>query len=708
LIFSEPSVGRARPGAVPPSESCARSHPAAPAALPATPCPPGERGLVMMTILSVSIVLTLLAALVLFLVGRETTVSALRLTGQKSLYIAEGGAVQARAALMAYIGAYPTGLTTVDSSLTPATANGWYANGIASVQNPLGLLDYLVVDGQRFTLLSTSSTPSATLQVNWGLATPHLKLQVAGTPANPLGDGSYTATVTLTPRLTADPSCAGGKPCAIHLVAGTTSAYELFYNYKIASTGSVPPSWRRGVTYVGNFSVYLNAQSFARYALFTDTHTDANGNAVWFANPTTFSGPVYTNGEFRFYQFPTFTSTVQSAGTKAWYYNNGNPIELAAVENVRNGTRIDAALVPPDPNPQAAAPANFTLGAPPVPFPSDAYNQQGVAIGLTPGNYTQLTAAQIDAAVPELKGTNSVPNGVYVPVSDTAGTCVSNPGNPMLGGVYVQGDVDSLTLSPGGPLNSQAVYTFTQGKITTTVTVDRTLSQTTVTMSDDKGNNAWPQPSNQGGCLGLPQGPMTRVFAGVPKGWQGPGNANGAIIYVQGQINSFSGTLQQNEQTTIAASGTITIQGNVQYQTPPNPSDPHSNPPNILGLFSSGGDIVIGQSAPDNVTIQAILMAGTSANAYKSVVTVQNYNGGPPRGTANLLGGIIEKYYGAFGVLNGQGGVQSGYGRNFTYDTRVSRGFAPPFFPGTSNFQVNQGSTHIAGVKPVWSEIAPP
>ena len=174
------------------------------------------------------------------------------------------------------------------------------------------------------------------------------------------------------------------------------------------------------------------------------------------------------------------------------------------------------------------------------------------------------------------------------------------------------------------------------------------------------------------------------------------------------QINSFSGTLQQNEQTTVAASGTITIQGNVQYQTPPNPSDPLSNPLNILGLYSSGGDIVIGQNAPNNVIIQGVLMAGSSGSAYKSVVTVQNYNSGQPRGSANLLGGIIEKYYGAFGVLNSQGGVQSGYARNFTYDTRMSRGFAPPFFPGTNNFQVAQGSGHIAGVKPVWSEVAPP
>jgi hypothetical protein len=194
----------------------------------------------------------------------------------------------------------------------------------------------------------------------------------------------------------------------------------------------------------------------------------------------------------------------------------------------------------------------------------------------------------------------------------------------------------------------------------------------------------------------------------VPKGWQGPGNNNGAIVYVQGNVNALSGTLQQNEQTTIAASGTITITGNVQYQSPPNPSDPRSNPTNVLGLYSSGGDIVIGSSAPNNVTIQAVLMAGSTGSAYNSSVNVAGYNSGSPRGTINLLGGMIEKYYGAFGTFNAQtGAAQTGYGRNFTYDTRMSRGFNPPYFPTTNTFMVVAGSQALSGVKPTWREATP-
>jgi hypothetical protein len=83
---------------------------------------------------------------------------------------------------------------------------------------------------------------------------------------------------------------------------------------------------------------------------------------VWFANTTNFSGPVHTNDEFRFLQFPTFTDRLESVNTNAWFYNGGSQVELANNENVNNGTRIDAPLVPPNSNPQAAAAANFTRG----------------------------------------------------------------------------------------------------------------------------------------------------------------------------------------------------------------------------------------------------------------------------------------------------------------------------------------------------------
>ena len=74
----------------------------------------------------------------------------------------------------------------------------------------------------------------------------------------------------------------------------------------------------------------------------------------------------------------------------------------------------------------------------------------------------------------------------------------------------------------------------------------------------------------------------------------------------------------------------------------------------------------------------------------------------------NLLGGVIEKYYGPFGTANAQGQQLTGFGRNFTYDTRMTRGFTPPYFPTTNLFMVTSGAQTLAGVKPTWRETTPP
>src|ERR1700730_12976764 len=91
-----------------------------------------ERGLGIVAVLAIALVLTLLAALILFVAGKETSLSWFRLAGSESLYVAEGGAARARAALMAYMGVYPTGITTIDPSLSGTTASGWVPGGSAA------------------------------------------------------------------------------------------------------------------------------------------------------------------------------------------------------------------------------------------------------------------------------------------------------------------------------------------------------------------------------------------------------------------------------------------------------------------------------------------------------------------------------------------------------------------------------------------------
>ena len=690
-----------------------------------------EDGLAMMSVLLVIFVLVVLSALVLYLSGKEIGLSAVRLLGAQSLNIAEGGAFSGRAGLMALMSADPTGFVLVDQSVGPRL-NGWYAGGNPANQNAFGILDYLTLDGQRFSLNAPANTEWAVFYVNWGLA-PRRKLQLVqigqnpppanplglgAPPVNTLGTGNYSAAVVLRRRQaisSTDPACGAPPGCYIH--GPGLDEYEYFYTYEIVSDGRAGPRARRRVTLQQDFSVVVRRENFARYALFTHEHLTPDGQPIWFTSRTSFDGPVHTNGEFRFAFFPKFgapdsltpcdpnrarSTTLTSVSVWTWFNNLGSRVRLQANENVVNGVRRDAPVLP-DCTADVAddrdnLPAAFTRGFDadlttpphdPVVVPANSFSQKGIAIGRDPTNTLPVTNLQIRQAVPELaNNTSAVPTGIYIPVADVDADSRSDPGEPLAGGIFVQGDLNSLTLSLGGASNNLAVYTLVQGGQTVTITVDRVGQTTTVT------NTAWASP-------------QTRTFAGVPKGWQGPGNANAGIVFVQGNILSLAGTLEEQEQTTIAASGRIDITNHLRYEDPPDPADPNDNPLNVLGLYSAGNDIRITTAAPNDLVIHAVLMAGNVGDAVNSSVNVQNYNSGAPRGTVTLLGGIIEEYYGAFGTFDpATGNPVTGYGRAFTYDRRMVRGFAPPYFPTTNLFEIVEGDG-LAGDRAVWREASP-
>jgi hypothetical protein len=661
----------------------------------------------LMSVLTIIFILAILSALVLYLSGKELGLSAVRLRGAQSLYVAEGGAVSARSALMAFMNADPLGVATVDASLSAGNLLGWFAGGNPEAQDPFGIFDYVVLDGLRFTLGSTPSTNSVTFHVNWSLPEPHRKVQVpsGSPPANPLGGGTYTGIVVITRRLAPHSTCLPGPTCYIHRLG--PDEYEYFYTYSITGDGRIPPQGRRRITFSRDYSIRVRRQNLAQFALFTHVHTTPAGGAIWFTSRTGFDGPVHTNGEFRFAFFPKYgtpdpnspcdpariaTTTLTSVSTRAWFNNNGSPVRLSANENVVSGVRRDAPVVP-DCTPANLAddtdnpPANFTRGVAAIPIPTNPYSQKGVSVGRDPAYTSPVTNLQIRQAVPELADNGSaVPNGIYVPVNDTNSNSVSDGGEPLLGGIYVQGNVDSIELQEN---TNRSKYILIQGSQTVVIEIDRINQTTTI------DNSAWPSPS-------------VRTFTGVPKGWQGPGNANAVILYVEGDILSLKGTLEEKEQMTIAASGRIDIADHLRYEDPPNVNDPNDNPINVLGLYSASSDIRITTGAPGDLQIHAVMMAGNTGDGYNSSVFVQNYNTGAPRGTVTLIGGIIEEYYGPFGTFNSStGATLTGYGRDFRFDRRMNRGFSPPYFPTTNLFEIAQGTDPLAGVRPVWRESSP-
>jgi hypothetical protein len=100
-----------------------------------------------------------------------------------------------------------------------------------------------------------------------------------------------------------------------------------------------------------------------------------------------------------------------------------------------------------------------------------------------------------------------------------------------------------------------------------------------------------------------------------------------------------------------------------------------------LGIISWGSNVRVGTATPNNVTIDAVVMAPNG------IFTVDNYDQGAPRGIATLFGGAITDRYGAFGQFSGTTGDQMhGYGRNFVYDARMENGVSPLYFPFMPNY----------------------
>lgn len=409
-------------------------------------------------------------------------------------------------------------------------------------------------------------------------------------------------------------------------VTADSQAYR--FTYDITSQGTDPDDPDRLTTVAsgGEFWIQVDKESFANYALFTGTHTMTSGTRVWFTSDTNFTGNVHTNGStddtgFAFAFSPTFTGHVSSVADRANYYNNGHPVVLNADNNAPDDTPVFG--------------EGFERGADAIPLPDNAFDQREAAVGGPASDNSELRAALGLAP-----GGTPPPDGIYVP----------NDGTSLTGGIYVQGNASDVLPYVDGSDQQCYQITHTNGS-TSNIVVDEGNDQTIVD--------------------GI-------TYQGVPNG----------ALYVAGNVNSFGGPTRPNEDTrppaiesdtalSLFAEGDVTITRDVVYED--DPTDVTTT--NVLGIFTPGGDIRIGTSAPDNIIIHSTLMTSDE----NGVVQVNDYNYGDWRGVATIYGGVISSYYGAFGTFNRYGDL-TGYSRNFRYDQRLGGGLAPPFFPTTITF----------------------
>ena len=405
-------------------------------------------------------------------------------------------------------------------------------------------------------------------------------------------------------------------------VSDTRQVYN--FQYTITSRGTNPDDADLVTTVnsSGNFQLQIERQSFANYALFTNRHTITSGSRVWFTSNTNFTGPVHTNDRFALAFSPTFSNgLVSSVAGDAYYYNNGRP----RLRNADHNAPYDVPMFG----------EGFQRGAPAITLPENAFDQKANTVG-GPAS----TNAELRDSLGLPPGGTPPPDGIYYP----------NDGLSLTAGIFVQGNVNNMVVFVDGAGRQRYQIDHSNGA-TVDIIVDTARNETRIN---------------------------SVTYDGVPNG----------AVYVAGDVRSFGGpsrsggvsppAVASETSMSLFSEGDVVITRDIVYEDDPLTA---TDAKNVLGIFTPDGDIRIGGTAPDDVTIHSTLM--TSDNY--GVVQVDDYSSGSPRGTATILGGVISSYYGAFGTFNSRGHV-SGYSRNFVYDQRLNGGIAPPYFPTTTIF----------------------
>jgi len=461
-------------------------------------------------------------------------------------------------------------------------------------------------------------------------------------------------------------------------------------DYTVTATGRSVDGGRKRVTEKGYINIALGRPSLSQWLFLVQNAGGANG---FFGTNSVFNGPVHANSNWGFWGQPTFTNLVTASDGGAWFW------DIAGTCNDGQGRSVfmNAAARPPCTRPNFQAGYNWNV--PPVTLPTSSLSQERAALGLAPdedsdgdGQPDPVTTSETCQQL-GISPCNGVPNGVYL----------INDGSQVTGGIFVQGNLNNLTLSASG--DGRQIYQLTQNGNTWTITVDYGNDTTTI---------VYPSGSSD-------------TYSGVPNGHAplGTGGPTGQI-YVTGSIGSVrspprTGWVSPNSpdnpppaviqpalsletQLNITARGQIGIFNDLIYECDPtmmnNSSYLASKPrcasvtgdlQTVLGMFSETGNIdILTNGGLNDIYLWGSYLAASGAGIG---LTVANFRGRGPQGSMHLFGGLIQWQDQLRGIVNGQNNLLSGYYERFLYDTRFANSrLAPPNFPTTRAFQLQSVS----------------
>lgn len=488
--------------------------------------------------------------------------------------------------------------------------------------------------------------------------------------------------------------------------------------------------YRRNIVTQGEYRFEVGQANFSMWAYFTNREVSRGYDGKWvdkiyFTDQTMIDGPAHTNGHFAFAYDPWFGGSVSSAGcneancstqdrgaylynyqhteqyncgwvndTSRWEYypdSSGNYVlvggQYVTYRPASHGGRQRYSRARPQvwrcserkvdliPDTVLGSAPNFGGNAPNF---SGGVGWDSPRIDLPENNYRQRDIAQGVGRPDEGLYFNS---GLYK-LEFFAGT-----------GAAWNGNISSVTPSlVGGVWTPAATYQYVRG------CTSSASNSCTVYRIDASGN--------------------VEVFDGRNWSLRASGRQFNGVIYVNGAVDRFTGPDRTNSsnpttaapalaafaQITLASNHDIRITGDLKYESPPCTSIPTRNADrtvnkaecnnlaakNVLGVYTQAGNVIVGHgnsnsgatkdmNAPDDVQVHAVLMSA------ENEVKVESYNK-TDAGGFYLMGGMIQERRGIFGTFSGSGrnATRTGYDRIYTYDPRMGRGMAPPFFPSTN------------------------
>lgn len=654
-----------------------------------------EQGVVLIITL---LLLSLLAALSLAMVvsvSSDSLINGYYRNYRGAFYAADSGINVARQTLVDKIlAAIPAGSFSTTTAPIPAATTATALSQVLSTSSSgYGSWTPINTNGAsgswngNFEIVNTGANPtSLSLQLAAASGLPVCSAGNANAPCNPCPTPiSYTQCNTT------------GTGASI-----AVTGYKYVYSYVITSVGQARGSEQTTIQDSGTLTFNVTVQptpgtltSFAGWAEFDDQSGLCDGSGEY-QMPGLYTGPVATNGGWTFGTGSpgyTFQDPITSHSSNAGFlYSNGTCHSVAASSDKCTSGGCNGQTINP------VFKAGLTLGVPTIALPQNSYSQERAVLdseGIDTTPVTQSTLSSSNLKTVSGAGypsSGSVTSGVYIPYT-TSGSGAGATHTLQGGGIYVEGSA-TVTLSTAG--TSQQVFTILQGTTTTTVTIDNAANTTTMASKVGSGSTT------------------SITMTGVPQQLDASANfmRDATMLFVDGTVTALSSTydgsgnslpaIQNGSAVTITAANDINITGDLRYVTEPvtmsqvgsTPADtlvPANNSGQVLGIFTSGGNINLnnGQKSK-NMELDASVAAIASGKNW-GVTTGSNCTAGQLTSTLTVMGGIIDN-------VNSCVKAQA---LNELFDQRFQQGgFAPPWFPSTTVGSPGISTATISASKP--------